>query len=212
MSGRCIAGRELRANGLGEWIRPVSARENAEISEEERRFENGRDPRVLDIIRVPLIEPKPHAFHTENHLIDANYYWSREGVATWDQVLAAIDGASRPLWANMSSSYYGIRDRVSEAGADPTDGSLCLIGVSDLEIRVAVEGAEFGNGKRKVRGWFTHRGEQYCLSITDPPIERHYLDGQNGSFRIGHAVLCISLSEPYNGWVYKLIAAVIVQR
>ena len=97
ISGRCIAGREWANGGLGGWIRPVSTRENGELSEEDRRFENGRDPRVLDIIRIPLLEPKPRAFQVENHLIDADYYWTLEGTATWDQALAAVDVTGRAL-------------------------------------------------------------------------------------------------------------------
>ncbi|WP_157009827.1 dual OB domain-containing protein [Sphingobium sp. YBL2] len=208
-SGRCIAGREIANGNLGAWIRPVSARENAELSEEDRRFENGRDPRVLDIVRITLIEPKPHAFQIENHLIDADYYWTLQGRATWQQARAAVDGTGRPLWSNMSSSYSGVHDRVAEDQAVPADGSLRLIEVHDLQVNVVVEGAEFGNGKRKVRGRFTHGGVQHYLSITDPPVERQYLLGQNGAIQVGHALLCISLSEPFNGWAYKLIAAVI---
>lgn len=211
-SGRCIAGRELVNGKLGSWIRPVSARENAELSEEDRRFQNGRDPRVLDIIGIPLLEAKPHAFQIENHLIDARYYWSYEGSATWDQVLAAIDGTGRPLWSNESSSYNGLHDRVPETEAVPKEGSLRLISVRDLTVNVVIEGAEFGNGKRKVRGRFTHGGVQHYLSITDPVLERQYLAGENGVFQVGPAVLCISLSEPYQGFTYKLIAGVISQQ
>jgi hypothetical protein len=209
-SGRCIAGRELVNGKLGNWIRPVSAREHAELSEEDRRFENGRDPRVLDIIRIPMLEPKPHGFQIENHLIDARYYWTLEGRATLDQVHAAVDGAGRPLWGNHDSSYSGIHDRVLETSANPADGSLRLIEVGDLEISVAIEGAEFGNGKRKVRGRFTHGGVRHSLSITDPPVERRYFDGLDGAYPVGGAILCISLGEPYLGNAYKLIAAVIV--
>lgn len=210
ISGRCIAGREMVGNNIGAWIRPVSARENAELSEEDRRFEDGRDPRVLDIIRIEMIEPKPHAFQTENHLIDAGFYWALQGRATWQQARAAVDGTGRPLWNNLSSSYSGVHDRVLEANANPAEGSLRLIEVNDLQVHVAVEGAEFGIGKRKVRGGFTHGGVEHYLSITDPPVERQYLLGQNGAFPVGNALLCISLSEPFNGWTYKLIAAVIL--
>ncbi|OOO17851.1 UNVERIFIED_ORG: hypothetical protein BTE55_32440 [Rhizobium sophorae] len=209
ISGRCIAGRELSKGQLGAWIRPVSARLNAELSEEDRRFENGRDPRVLDIIRIPMIEPKPHAFQVENHLIDAEYYWTLEGRGSWQQAIGALDNPLKPLWDNTSSSYSGLHDRVAEANASPADGSLRLIEVDDLQITVAVEGAEFGNGKRKVRGRFTHGGVQHYLSITDPPVERQYLLGANGVFPVGKALLCVSLSEPFNGWTYKLIASVI---
>src|SRR5207244_2489296 len=115
--------REWTNGRFGDWIRPVSARENGELSEEDRRFENGRDPRVLDIIRIPLLEPKPHAFQVENHLIDTNYYWTLEGTVSWEQALAASESTGRALWANASSSYNGIRDRVPEAAADPAEGS-----------------------------------------------------------------------------------------
>lgn len=49
-SGRCIAGKEVLAGAYGEWIRPLSARESAEVSEEERRYQNGSSPHVLDVI------------------------------------------------------------------------------------------------------------------------------------------------------------------
>ncbi|MEZ2220000.1 hypothetical protein [Rhizobium sp. RCC_161_2] len=208
-SGRCIAGRELINGQLGAWIRPVSSRENAELSEEDRRFENGQDARVLDIIRIPMLEPRPNAFQVENHLIDADYYWTLDGTMTSAQAKAAVDGAGTPLWSNQSSSYNGLHDRVQTEATLPADGSLRLIEVTDLEINVVVEGAEFGNGKRKVRGRFTHGATQHYLSITDPLAERQYLPAGNGVFPVGQALLCISLSEPYQGYAYKLIAAVI---
>jgi len=72
-SGRCIAGKEILESGYGGWIRPVSARPSAEVSEEERRYKDGRDPRVLDIIVVPMIAPAPSLHQTENHIIDGGY-------------------------------------------------------------------------------------------------------------------------------------------
>ena len=37
-----------------------------EVSEEERRYEDGGDPRVLDVIDVPLLKHRPHACQVEN--------------------------------------------------------------------------------------------------------------------------------------------------
>jgi len=78
--------------------------------------------------------------------------------------------------------------------------------VDDLKIEVLIEGAEFGNPRRKVRGEFTLNDVNYRLAITDPTVESEYADGTHD---IGSAILCISLGEPYEGYAYKLIAGVI---
>ncbi len=151
-SGRCVAGREVVNGALRAWVRPVSSLGTAEVSLDDRRYSNGEDPKLLDVIAIQMIEPRPHAFQTENHLIDAKYYWALRRRATWEEALAAVDGQELPLWSNADSSYNGVNDRVHQAQANPAQGSLRLISVSDLQVRVSVEGAAFGNAKRKVRG------------------------------------------------------------
>jgi hypothetical protein len=211
ITGRCVAGKEIAGSKIDAWIRPVSERPAGELSEEDRRFENGQDPRLLDVIRIPMVEPRPHGFQSENHLIDDGYYWTKEREASLDELQAALDNVSGPLWDNSSSSTYGLNDRVEEAAANKLGSSLRLVEVKDLKIVVAVEGAEFGNAKRRVRGLFTLNGAQYWLSVTDPVVERQYLAGKDGEFKVGHAILCISLGEPYGGYAYKLIAGLFVK-
>jgi hypothetical protein len=48
--------------------------------------------------------------------------------------------------------------------------------------------------------------------VTDPVVERQYLAGKDDEYKVGHAILCISLGEPYGGYAYKLIAGVFVKR
>jgi hypothetical protein len=59
LTGRCVAGKEIIDNKIGAWIRPVSARPTGELSEEERRFPRGQDPKLLDVIKVPMIGARP---------------------------------------------------------------------------------------------------------------------------------------------------------
>ena len=78
MQGRCIAGREVNAHGAGPWIRPVSDRPTEEVSEYERQYQDGSDPRVLDVIDVPLIEPRPKDYQQENGCLIRSSIGKRE--------------------------------------------------------------------------------------------------------------------------------------
>ena len=87
-SGRCIAGKELLADGRpGRWIRPVSARENEEVSEHERQFHDGSDPRLLDVMDVPLLNPLPKDYQQENWLLDPASYWEKVRRIGWQELV-----------------------------------------------------------------------------------------------------------------------------
>jgi hypothetical protein len=53
-SGRCVAGKEIVAGKIGGWIRPISARPAGELSEGERRLDNGQEPKLLDVIQIAM--------------------------------------------------------------------------------------------------------------------------------------------------------------
>lgn len=190
----------------------MSGRPSGELSEDDRRFKNGEYPALCDIIRVPMKQASPHAYQIENHLIDDGFYWTKTGEAAWADLLPLIDQINGPLWENWSSSTSGLNDRVDEPRAanvvNAFGGSLCLIRVPNLTISVSVEGAAFNNAKRKVRGAFRYSGHDYRVAITDPKIENQYLAGNDGDYPVGEALLCMSLGDAYNGYAYKLIAAV----
>ena len=82
-AGRCIAGKEWQDGKPGDWTRPVSNRPSHEISEEERRYQDGNDPQLLDIIKVPCEHHLPVAHQRENQLIDPGYYWTKQGEVGW---------------------------------------------------------------------------------------------------------------------------------
>ncbi len=208
-SGRCLAGVEVCQDGTLQWIRPVSAREHGEISEQERMYADGTDPRVGDILEIPLLRTSRHPFQSENHLIDPHRHWVFSRRAVERDIQRCQDDSGRPLWRNGSSSTYGKNDRVRENLAMPNEGSLRLIKVDQLEVRLELETNRYGS-KRKLRGAFVHAGVQYVLGITDPQLRRRYFFGPDGRYQIGPAYLCISLGDPWDGFAYKLIATVIL--
>lgn len=208
-SGRCVAGKEITQGTIGGWIRPVSARDHGELSENDRVFANGRDPRVGDVITVPVSSHQAHPFQPENYVIDDTQYWGLVRRASALELQGCVSPVNGALWSNNSSSYYGYNDRVLESAAPAFDTSLTLISVDDFKVVVRVEGAEFSNGKRKVRGEFSVSGHNYCLMITDPILHREYLAQDDGEYPVGAVLLCISLGEPFADYAYKLIAGVV---
>ena len=209
LSGRCIAGREW-AEGLGasSWVRPVSARENQEVPEYDRQYEDGSDPKVLDIIDVPVLEPQPKDYQTENWLLDPDYYWEKAGTFSRHDLPELVDPVA-PLWIDGQSTHHGLNDRILLESTDSVSGSLRLIHVDGLDLDVFKPGEAFGNSKRRVQGKFTYTGTGYRLWVTDPTYERAYLAKLDGTYEIGECYLTISLGEPFKGSCYKLIAAII---
>ena len=209
LTGRCIAGREwIEEQGAGSWVRPVSARENQEVSEYERQYEDGSDPRVLDIINIPVLEPQPKDYQTENWLLNPDYYWEKTGTLSRRDLPKLVDPVA-PLWTDGQSTYHGRNDKILLESADSVSDSLRLIHVERLNLAVFNPGGAFGNPKRRVQGQFTHAGTGYKLWVTDPEYERAYLAKLDGTYNISECYLTISLGEPFEGACYKLIAAII---
>lgn len=210
-SGRCIAGKEYANGAFGAWVRPISARPGQEISEEDRRYEDGTTASVLDIITIPMDRPEPSGYQTENEVIDSEQYWVKEGAVTWNDLAGAIDAAPLPLWSDCDNSFYGLRDRVPLATASRLTNSLLLVRPSNLQMSVASEGGLYAPAKRKVRAKFQLGGTEFWLSVTDPQAESKYLGMGIGTYDVGEALLCISLGEPWDGYAYKLVATLITQ-
>lgn len=209
-SGRCIAGKELGGARAGQWLRPVSSRPSREVSEEERRYETGEKAKLLDIIAVPLNSPSPLGHQTENHILADDYYWTKEGTATPAQINALIDPYDPNFWVQAESTYHGVNDKISEQVAAGINSSLKLIAATNLKIRVQVEeGFEGRPSRRRVRAEFDYHNQTYRLSLTDPEIGEHYLKLADGVYPIGNATLCISLVEPWNGYVFRVVASII---
>lgn len=208
---KCIAGIEVLKDGYGEWIRPVSDREHGEISIQDCTYEDKKSPKLLDVISIQMIEPKPNDYQIENHLIDTKYYWCQEGELSWAELKDMCDNDCTTLWENGYDSYSGKNDRIPMNEAVGIESSLLLIQPESIKLQVAVEGREFQNPRRKVRAIFKFNGIKYILAVTDSDIEGKYLQKDDGDYVLNPAdiFLCISLGAPYMGFCYKLVASII---
>ena len=213
-SGRCLAGREIVGQHYAPgWIRPISDRPGAEASEYERQYQDGSDPKVLDIVDVPLLSAKPTACHTENWLLSPEHYWIKQGEVTWDHAHTLSEQPLK-LWNSGDSTYNGNNDQIEKTAAAGFTTSIAMISVASVEIHVLTPGANFGNPKKRVQARFSYRGIQYWLWVTDPRIERKYLSADTNIHHLGTCLLTVSLAELYEVkpgifYHYKLVAAII---
>lgn len=209
IQARCVAGKIVET---GAWVRPVGPDATGEVSEADRRYENGNEPALLDLLQVETLHPVVRQdYQTENHLINAEYYWLYRGVVPVAALQALLDPVG-PLWTNGSQSYHGKNNRVPPEQCANFKHSLRLISVPAISLSVFAPSAAFGNPRRKVFGAFHYGGVDYRLGVTDSWIEAAYLELGDGTYPLpGRHYLTVSLGEPNpeDGYAYKLIAGVI---
>ena len=223
-NGYCFVGKEVLNNGLGDefgaWVRPISPRDSEEISMEEQTFSNGTRPKLLEVVAVPFIQPKPVLHQQENHLIYAkngNRLWENIGCVAQRELPQLLDNVSGNLWLNGCSSVHGHNDRVSVTEAKDLRNSLLLIQPASLTIHLQKNPYQESNYP-KVRAEFEYNGQNYILMVTDPPTEQKY---RNKNLRekeplpcyysvvTDNVYLCVSLGKEFQGYCYKLVASII---
>jgi len=207
--GYCIAGKEWSDGKIGPWVRPVSRRTNGELSAQDVIMNNNVRPCCMDIVEVKSQGPASHAYQKENFFIVVSSPW----IWQWklpDVALPKLVDEVDSLWLTGFSSTSGLNDRVPEEIVVKSHApSLYLIRPDDFMLLVSDD----LYGKKKVNARFTYRGTIYLLSVTDSIIEREYLVKAQDEYSIGakNVFLTVSMGEPFNGFCYKLVAAVITQ-
>lgn len=206
---RCIAGKELPKSGApGSWVRPVSDRADEAVNESERQYDDGSEPGILDVIDVPLRKARPKSYQQENWLLDPDRRW-RKVYRVTPEALEKLADPPGPLWINGYHTQHGRNDRLPVEQGVSLDSSLRLVKVGKLELDVFAPRLEQGDFKRRIKGRFLYFGEDYRLWVTDPLYEQTYLNQPNDKYQLDECYLTVSLGEPYQGYAYKLIAAII---
>ena len=207
---RCIAGREIRADGLlGPWIRPIGHHGEGELLFKETRLTTGEQIGVLQRIEIPLLRHAADPLQPENWLIDGAGNWLDVSEKCPLVPLAALAESPPDLWEEPGRFADWASHRWLQE-ARPKQ-SLYLIRPTNLRIRV-----EDREGKQKWRAIFQYKGVGYNFSITDPffiEVHSRGLRGKTlpieGQLPCGDQCLfCVSLGSFWQGKHYKLAATV----
>jgi len=206
-SGRCVAGKELTEGQIGRWVRPVNGTPTKELSLSDITLQTGNEPKLLDVISVPLGKTCPLSYQSENWSIErAPWIW--EGTLPLAEVSRLCDDAEG-LWINGYHGLHGANDLMPEGLVQETiDSSLVLIRPEDLQIVVG-PGLM---GAKKIHARFNFRDETYLLTVTDPVMKTHYMQKDLGEYAVDSAqtLLTVSISDPNRGFCHKLVAGIIL--
>jgi hypothetical protein len=204
--GRCVAG----ITTAGSWVRPVSSELDGTLSPRDYTLGDGSEPALLDVIRLEASHsPKPH--QPENWQI-SGAQWQRLGrlgsqeARRWLHQVA-IPG---PQLLGSPADRFNYTDLVEH----PIHSSLCVVEPAEARWHIT---SNF-KGMRQIRANFKLAGEPYNLPVSDPHwagllsrFDFGYYSNSDVSIARSQAVfLTVSLTEPFNGSCFKLIAAVVV--
>jgi hypothetical protein len=206
---RCVAGLSLVT---GKWVRLIGRKVPRCLTLSEARFDDGKDVTLLDVFELDVEAPCPTNHHPEDIRIAGT---PLRRIRRFDQ-----QGDLEFLKNAVSTEpvvLVGCCDRIAAVRFESTAAatSLGLLEPDDLWWWIREE-----LGKRRYRANFRLGRDgriRYDLPVTDPA----WLDQLN-LLPAGihpHSTLCgnrhtctfltASLSEPYEGFHYKLIAGVI---
>ncbi|WP_447927916.1 dual OB domain-containing protein [Vreelandella sp. EE27] len=185
----CVAGKCINT---GNWIRPVSNANGAELSHEQAKYKNPYGTfgvRPLQKIRMGFLQHVPLSHQPENYLIDGSLWLQNYSIRESDLV----------FYLDTPDDLWGQDNRVQHSliamGFYNIDQSLYLVKVDDLNLYTT------DNGKR--RASFDYNGSDYDLAVTDPKFDEIFREQ-----REVNGILCISLGEEHQGYCYKLVVTV----
>lgn len=206
---RCVAGISLATK---QWVRLVGRQVPGCLTLRETSYPDGREAALLDVFEAELGYSCGSNCHPEDVLVsDKPWQPIRRFDEHQDARFLAAFLSNRPVVLQG----YGDRVTAHRVEETPMARSLELIDPEDLWWWIREE-----NGKRKNRAIFrvSHISRiRYDLSVTDPvwlekmhslPLgiypHSRFFDGKPPK-----TLLTISLSEPFEGFHYKLVAGVV---
>jgi hypothetical protein len=206
---RCVAGVSLISK---RWVRLVGRIIPGCLTIREASYSDGRELRLLDIFEAEIGESCASSCHPEDVYLDTK---PLQFLERYDQPRHA--SKLKILASKGQSVLQGPSDRIygKKIQSYPVDHSIELVRPDDLWWWIRDEA-----GKRRNRALFRvgHPNRlRYDLAVTDPAWLRQlnllapgiYPHAMLIGGQPSHTLLTASLSEPFEGFHYKLIAGVV---
>nr|WP_280478202.1 hypothetical protein [Nocardia asiatica] len=179
------------------------------MNEQERRYRDGDEPQVLDVVSVVLVKHQPYGFQRENWLLDSASRWQKVRRIGWDE-LCLLEQRPSSLWINGYNSYSGINDRVPFEREHEVKSSLKLIRVDEVNIEVEPPSPYSKDGRPSVRARFRFAGADYSLKVTDAVQRGKFRAKGLGEYRLGESFVTVSIAEKFaDGYIYKVVAGMV---
>jgi hypothetical protein len=217
--GRCVAGREvLNVRGraqIGSWVRPVTAVGSGELYPVHYQLSDGGFAAVRDVVDIPLEKHCNEPGQPENWQLTDDKAW-RKVEPVPPSYVARLTETPPDLWFQQHERTDRIS--VTEQQSRSPQHSLTLVAPQDLRFFLSNEYDESRRGEHpRTQAMFRYRGVEYAMNVTDPLLaERHEWQYPRTNERPvektlpcgDNCCLCISLTPPFHGYHYKVVATV----
>jgi hypothetical protein len=190
---RCVAGINPK---IGQWIRPVSQSGEGALDFKTRNI-GGKEPQILDVLNIPIQGLGPdYGCQPENRLI-ANGNWIKAGKISSDKLLIYCEN-NVPLLHNderrIPQTFFDIVSKTNWK-------SLQLVQVSNIQF-FTKQWPE----RVQYLSLFEFNQNRFKIPVTDPQILSKLNQNETIS---SNCIITVSLTSPYRGYCYKLVAGVI---
>jgi hypothetical protein len=216
--GRCVAGREISLDQpprpLG-WVRPVSGEGEGELLPHHMRLGRTTPLVPLELVEVPFLRHAADPVHPEDWVV-AGTEWKAVKNYPPAIVLKLLESPDH-LW--LESKAHPDRVTPEYLLKSKPARSICLVRVNSVQLRFWREFNQFkGYNQKKTRAVFRYNGVEYNLGLTDPVATAAFCQAfpEIGDPPIEvtpdmphGCALCISLTPPFNGYQYKVVATVL---
>lgn len=202
--GRCVAGIEIAFDAEGKpaiirhpdgrprWIRPISKDSDGSISNE-----IAQDIKLLSVVKLTDAVPCPDKAHVEDTKYSQMECQHGCFIPSADLMELCLDNKHQAV-------FYFRGKAIPAVMVERLDYSLMLIKPDKAQAYVDEE-----REKSKYRMKFTYYGSNYDFPITDPIFLEAFRTKPECYTDLKNIYLTLSLGQEFEGFHYKLVAAVI---